>query len=85
MAVTQIINKQTSPNLVIMYIVRPLILKLIQHNIHLRAKHIPGHLNILADKISRFQVTPQLLHRYGMDMSPTPMPQTLKPENFKIK
>ena len=54
-----------------MHIIRSLILKLVSLNIHLTAKHIPGKTNILADKISRFQVTPQLLSAYGMETTPT--------------
>ena len=44
-----------------MSIMRPLVLILMKDNIFLRAKQLPGIDNILADKISRFQVDAQLL------------------------
>ena len=60
-AVVSIINKQSSTDNTIMSIMRPLVLILMKDNIFLRAKHLPGIDNILADKISRFQVDAQLL------------------------
>ena len=83
-AVTAIINKQSSRNNIVMKIVRPLVLLLINHNIQLRSVHIPGVMNILPDKISRFQVTPSLLQEYGMEPHPTPIPHQLLPVNFTI-
>ena len=83
-AVNSIINKQSSQDNTVMKIIRPLVLLLIQHNIHLQSKHIPGIRNILPDKISRFQVTQSLLQEYGMDALPTPIPDHLLPSNFTI-
>ena len=82
-AVTAIINKQSSKDPIIMNIMRPLILQLVEHNINLRSKHIPGVLNILPDKISRFQVTQQLLDENDIDPLPTALPQHLQPRNFE--
>ena len=45
--VTWIINQQSSKKSVIMWVVRPLVLTLIQFNISLKCKHIPGVLNTL--------------------------------------
>ena len=81
-AVTAIINKQSSKDRTAMTIVRPLVLFLVQHNICLRSKHIPGVLNVLSDKISRFQVTPSLLRDHGMDAVQTPIPRHLLPINY---
>jgi hypothetical protein len=83
-AVTSIVNKQSSRDNTAMQIVRPLVLLLIKFNIHLRSRHIPGVMNILPDKISRFQVTPALLQHYGMEDHPTPIPNYLLPSNFTI-
>ena len=83
-AVVEIINKQSSKDKTIMNLVRPLVLKLISHNILFVAKHIEGKRNILADKISRFQATPELLAQY-MNPQPTPVPVQLWPENFTLK
>ena len=82
-AVTVIVNKQSSKDSDIMGIIRPLVLLLVKHNIHLTSEHIPGLLNILPDRISRFQVTPKLLQEYGMEPTPIPLPKPLLPENFK--
>lgn len=76
MAVVQIINKQTSKDQTIMKLVRRLVLATLKHNIHFRAKHIPGKHNVIADRLSRFQFqaafqsAPQLNHKQ------TPIPQT---------
>jgi hypothetical protein len=83
-AVTAIINKQSSKDNSVMQIVRPLILLLVKFNIYLRSQHIPGALNVLPDRISRFQVTPSLLQTYGMETHPTPIPSHLLPANYTI-
>lgn len=84
MAVVQIINKQSSKCHFVMQILRPLVLILLNHNIHLRSSHIPGVLNVLCDAISRQQVTPSLLHRFGANPLPTTIPQHLQPANFRL-
>jgi hypothetical protein len=83
-AVTAILNKQSSKDKSVMAIVRPLVLLLIKLNIRLTSKHIPGALNILPDRISRFQVTPTLLREYGMEPLPTTIPSRLLPENYTV-
>ena len=80
--VTAILNSQSSKDKVLMSIVRPLVLTLVTNNINLRSEHIPGLLNVLPDRISRFQVTPALLEKHNMDPTPTPIPTHLRPENF---
>ena len=83
-AVVAIVNKQTSTDKLIMKVVRPLVLLLLEYNINLKTEHIPGVNNVLADSISRFQVHPALLHQYGMQHSPTPIPPHVRPENFSL-
>lgn len=83
-AVTVILNKQSSKDSSLMSIVRQLVLLLVKHNIHLTSKHIPGLMNILPDRISRFQVTPHLLSQYGMEPVATPIPVQVLPGNFKL-
>ena len=83
-AVTVIINKLTSKNKTVMQILRPLVLLLIKHNIHLKSEHIPGIDNILSDRISRFQITNELLDLYGMNAQPTPIPEHLRPDHFNL-
>ena len=83
-AVTEILNKQSSKNQLVMGLVRPLVLTLIKHNIMIMSQHIPGKNNILADRISRFQVTPALLTHYNMEKRPTAVPAHLLPGRFTI-
>ena len=83
-AVVVIINKQTSKDKIIMSMVRPLVLTLLQHNISLTAQHIPGVDNILSDAISRYQVSPELLRQYGMQLLPTPIPTSLLPHHLTM-
>ena len=82
--VVQILNKQSSKCHYLMQLVRPLVLILLHNNIHLKSLHIPGVENNLCDAISRSQVTPSLLRQYGVNLHPTPLPQHLLPENFRI-
>ncbi len=82
MAIVHIRNKQTSKDKHITALLRPLILLLLQLNIKFRAIHIPTNDNILADAISCFQVTTQLLEAYGMQRTPTDIPQDLMPLNY---
>ena len=56
-AVVQVINKQTTKSLDIMVLVRALTLKCLKLNIVLRAEHIPGCKNVIADSLSRLQIT----------------------------
>ena len=42
------------------------------------------HNTFLNDAISRFQVTPALLNRYGMRPIQTQIPQTLLPQNLNL-
>lgn len=55
-AVVHIINKQSSKDKDIMKLVRKLVINCMKHNILMKAEHIPGHHNILADLLSRFQI-----------------------------
>ena len=83
-AIVAVINKLSSPNKLIMSLIRPTITTLLKFNISFRAEHIPGKLNILCDKLSRQKASPQLLREYGMDLSPTPVPLLLRPHNYRL-
>ena len=76
-AVVDIINKQTSKNKTVMNILRPLVLIILRNNISLRAQHIPGINNTLCDKISWFQINPDLLRQFGMRPMSTTIPDHL--------
>ena len=68
-----------------MSILRPLALILLKDNIYLRAKHLPRISNILADKISRFQVDAQLVQQFGMQPEPLTIPYFLLPDRFRLR
>ncbi len=52
--VVYIINNQTSKDKRLMSLLRCLVVSCMQHNIMIRAKHIPGLFNVAADAFSRF-------------------------------
>lgn len=68
MAVVEVLNKKSCRDKALMKLLRRLVLVSLRFNIHFRAKHIPGKLNVTADRLSRFkfqeafQETPHL-HR----------------------
>ena len=76
-AVVHIINKQSSKEPMVMTLVRRLVLVCMSKNILVRAKHIPGKLNILPDLLSRFQMEQFHLHAPQMDPEPTEVPEEL--------
>ena len=78
-AVVYVINKQSSRDSSLMSLIRTLTVTLMQFNIVIRAKHVPGKLNVVADMLSRFQDGPQILRQYGLDAVPSAIPQDLLP------
>ncbi len=56
-ALVEILNKQSSKNTKIMHFIRKFVLSCLKLNILFKAKHIPGTRNILADALSRQQVS----------------------------
>jgi hypothetical protein len=52
-AVAEIINKTSSKDTIIMKLVKRLALAALKHNIHFKAKHIPGKTNVIFDLLSR--------------------------------
>ena len=81
-AISVTINKQSCRNKELMTLIRPLVLCCMHTNIRFRAKHIAGKLNILPDRLSRLQVTGELLRKYRMNMDPVSVPPHLLPANF---
>ncbi|XP_048757041.2 uncharacterized protein LOC130046337 isoform X1 [Ostrea edulis] len=55
LALVHILNSQSSKSERVMQLVRPLVLLCLRHNIQIKAVHIPGCRNLIADAISRFQ------------------------------
>nr|XP_055023094.1 uncharacterized protein LOC129413423 [Misgurnus anguillicaudatus] len=73
-AVVEIINKGRSRSLAIMQLVRRLTLISAQHQFIIRAAHIPGYCNSIADSLSRFSFQKFRILAPESDMHPTPVP-----------
>ena len=76
-AVVYILNKQTSKNPSIMFLVRRYVLCCMRNNLLIKAVHVPGKLNILPDLLSRLQVSRFHTLAPWMDTQPTTVPQHL--------
>ena len=76
-AVVHVINKQSSKEKTLMKLVRRLVLTSLTHNIFFKAKHIPGKTNILADKLSRFQLQDAFKAAPHLNPKPTVIPAEL--------
>ena len=84
-ALVDIINKSTSRDVIVMIFVRRLVLACLKFNILFRARHVPGAKNILADSLSRLQVSKfKQLAPVGVHASPTVIPTDLLPPNWPI-
>lgn len=55
MALVHIVNSKSSKTDRVMSLIRPLVLICLKHNIQIKATHIIGYKNSIADSISRFQ------------------------------
>ncbi|XP_049902504.1 uncharacterized protein LOC126391655 [Epinephelus moara] len=73
-AVVDIINKGRSHSPAIMPFTRRLTLISAQHQFNLRASHIPGHHNAIADSLSRFSFQKFRCLAPDSDVHPTPIP-----------
>ena len=76
-AVVTIINRQTSRCCHIMQLVRTLVIRCLELNIHFKARHIPGIDNGIADALSRFQMARFRHLAPGADPNITPLPADL--------
>ena len=82
-ALVHVINKQSCRDKDLMFFVRELVLVCLRHNVHFKAKHIPGLHNTLADSLSRLQLqTFRQLAPAHMHPFPTEIPQHLQPLNW---
>ena len=68
------INHQTSKEKLVRVLLRKLVLEMLTHNIMFQAVHVPGYVNVIADKLSRLQISSfKQLHPLA-DPLPTPIP-----------
>ena len=77
--VVHIINNQTSKDKNLVSLIRTLTVSLMQNNVFLRAKHVPGKTNVIADALSRSQDTPELRHHYGLKPVQSVIPPDVLP------
>lgn len=84
-ALVEVLNRITSKDSTIMTLMRRLVLQCLNFNILFKAKHIPGKLNILADLLSRLQVSQFKSVAEGMNGFPTYIPPSLLPLNWKLR
>ena len=66
-AVVYVISSQTSKEKHLMSLIRTMTVSLMRNNVILRAKHVPGKQNIIADTLSRFQDMPELCVQFGLN------------------
>ena len=77
MAVVCIINSFTSKDRYLMILLRHLVFTCMKFNILVKSTHLPGHLNILADKFSRGQVIQALELAPYLEKEATIVPESL--------
>ena len=72
-----VINSQTSKCERVMDLVHPMVLQCLKLNAFIKAQHIPGVKNIIADALSRFQM--EIFHEKAprADPFPTAIPRHL--------
>jgi hypothetical protein len=69
-----ILDKQTSKDSCLMFLVRKLVLLALKFNILFSAKHLPGKVNIYSDALSRLQVSKFQTLMPQADLQPTRIP-----------
>ena len=84
-ALVSIINSQSCKSSQIMKLVRHLVLKCMQFNIHFKAKHIPGKHNVLADLLSRSRLQDARAHAPWLEQIDTQIPDHLAPSTGWFK
>ena len=77
MAVVQVINKFIAKDPLLSALLRKLVVVTLQHNIFVRACHVPGSNNVMADLLSRNQVTQARMLQPSLQPNPTVIPPEL--------
>ena len=81
-AVVEISNGQSAKDRDLMVLIRRLTICAMRFNILFKAKHIPGKYNIIADKLSRLQVTEARKWAPWLADKPVTLPNHIRPENL---
>ena len=79
LALVHVINNQTTKCSQTMHLVRKMVVQCLKFNINFHAKHIPGHMNQLADFLSRLKVDFAKQLDPGLIDHPLKIPHTLQP------
>ena len=82
-AISHVLNKQTSKEPSVMVLVRRVVLLCLRHNCRFVSEHVAG-VDILPDRLSRFQAGPRLLGEYNMGLEPETIPRHLLLSNFVL-
>lgn len=83
-ALVSVINKQSSKDSQVMFMVRHLVLRCLEFNILFKAKHISGSKNVLADLLSRLQVEEFRKRHPSARLMPCSIPKEFLPQNFWV-
>lgn len=82
LSLVSVINKQSTADPILMFLVRKMVMLLLKHNIWLKASHIAGHDNSEADALSRGRIDLfQVLHPSAV-ASPSTIPPVWNPDNW---
>ena len=81
-SLVHVINKQTSKEPLLMCLMRKFVLQSLTCNTLVKAKHVPGYDNTIADLLSRFQVQQAFLKAPWLCPDPVQVPDRFLPQNF---
>lgn len=77
-AVVEVINRRTAKDPCMLALLRHLMFISLRFDFHVYASHLPGRVNVVADHLSRFQVSQAFLASQGLRNSPAQVPQALR-------
>ncbi len=83
-ALVSILNKFTSKEASVMFLLRKLVIVCMLNNIQVQAQHIFGVSNCLADSLSRSQITKFKRLAPWAEEFPTPIPDYLLPQSLNV-
>ena len=78
-SVVDILNSQTSKDKYIMILLKRFIIVCMKHNVLFKSEHIQGKLNVIADKLSRFQIAEAQSEAPWLQPQPTLLPESILP------
>ena len=82
MAVVHVLNSSTSKEREVMILLRKLVLVTMNYNFQFQARHLPGHVNTLADSLSRMQVAEFKKLAPHMEQHPQILPADILPGSW---